>query len=180
MMEVRNGNIHITINKLYIIPLHSIESYIMNNDEFLQNASMQDLKDVFVYGIPNNIKDYLLKKVSLYDSSSSVNSFICEGQEYWLDKSQRNSLYNLFSSADPEEEFEIVFENLTIKKKAGILVAFLRALEKYAYQCFVVTQKHLNTIKALQEPTNSEENEVYINTLLNYDFTSGYPEKLTI
>lgn len=180
MIKVENNNIFVETDKLYVIPINDIYNWVLNNDEFLSNISMEDLVKVFIYGIPENLKDYLLKKVGLYDSSSAVNSFIYQGQEYWLDKSQRSTLFNLFSNSEAEEEFEIVFGDIQIKEKAAFLASFLQALEKYAYRCFVVTQKHLNTINAIKTPENAEQMQEYINILTNYDYTAGYPEKIEL
>lgn len=180
MIKVENNNIFVETNKLYVIPINDIYNWVLNNDEFLSNISMEELIKVFIYGIPENLKDYLLKKVSLYDSSSAVNSFIYQGQEYWLDKSQRSTLFNLFSNSEADEEFEIVFGNIQIKEKAELLASFLKALEKYAYECYVVTQKHLNAINAIPEPTDKESYKLYLDQIINYDYTSEYPEKLKL
>ena len=76
-MIVKNGVIQY---KNYNIPVRSIEDYVYNNDELLLNASMKDLSEIFVFGIPANFKEYLLKKVRLYDASSAVNSFKYNGK----------------------------------------------------------------------------------------------------
>lgn len=176
----------VTINKGFVeyknykIPCMQIDKFIENNDDFLLNTSMKDLKDIYVFGIPPNFKQLLIKKVHLYDASSYVNSFIYNNKEYWLDKSQRASLFNLFNQADPDEEFEIVFGDVAIKEKASILKEFLKALERYAYTCFVQTQKHLNAINNIEDPKNLEEFTKYIEKCVAYDYTAGYPEKLEL
>lgn len=170
----------ITDNGSYDIPFSV--GLFFDNRKLFEEISLPDVKTLFlkIFELPELLIQVLKEKVSLYDSSSSVNAFKFNGKEYWLDKSQRNSLFNLFNSADPEEEFEIVFGEVVIKEKAKVLVEFLKALELYAYRCFVVTQKHLNELDAIKTPANPEEYEDYINTLLNYDYTKGYPEKLEL
>lgn len=179
MINLETGQI-ITDKKSYAIP-SSIGEFFVNRDLF-EEISLSDVKTLFlkIFELPEVLIEVLREKVSLYDSSSSVNAFKFNGKEYWLDKSQRNSLFNLFNNADPGEEFEIVFGEVVIKEKAGILAQFLKALELYAYRCFVVTQKHLNELDAIKAPSNPEESEDYIKALLNYDYTKGYPEKLEL
>jgi hypothetical protein len=50
------------------------------------------------------------------------------------------------------------------------LQEFINKLEVYAYECFIVTSKHI--IKA-DELTKLED-------IMNYDYTAGYPEKITL
>lgn len=156
----------------YTLPLRADEFLKEEFTSCLDSLSREELSTLLKkhYCYPDVTKDILEKKVSLYDSSSFVNGFIYDGNNYWLDKAQRNSLLNLFSGADPEEEFEVVCGNVTVKRKAAELVIFLRELEKYAYKCFIVTQKHLNAINTSED----------FQELVDYDYTQGYPEKLML
>jgi capsule polysaccharide modification protein KpsS len=47
---------------------------------------------------------------------------------------------------------------------------FLAKLEVYASSCYIQTQKHILAAKQLK---NLED-------ILNYDYTTGYPEKITL
>lgn len=140
------------------------------NEEILNELSFDDLKSVWkeLYGIPKNIKDILLKKIDLYSSSKSVNSFIYNGKEYWLDKDNRSSLWNLSNSSLGDLEF-IVGDNIVTMSSLK-LKAFLLKLEVYAYKCYVNEFKHL---KAARDLRNFED-------IVNYDFTTGYPDKITL
>ena len=95
MVTIDNG--YILFNG-YRIPLMEINEFVNNHDDLLLEASMKDLLDIFVFGVPDNFKDLLLKKVRLYDASSAVNSFKYNGKEYWLDKLQRGSILNLLNT----------------------------------------------------------------------------------
>ena len=75
-----------------------IKEFVTNHDAQLLEVSTKDLLDIFVFGVPDNFKDLLLKKVRLYDASSKVNSFKYNGKEYWLDKLQRASILNLLNT----------------------------------------------------------------------------------
>lgn len=136
----------------------------------LNELSFNDLLVIWkdLYGIPKNIKDILKKKIELYSSSSSINSFIYKGKEYWLDKDNRNSLWNLSNSSLGNLEIVIGDEIITISSLK--LKSFLLKLEVYAYKCFVNTFKHLKAAKSL---SNVED-------IINYDYTTGYPDKVTL
>jgi hypothetical protein len=56
-------------------------------------------------------------------------------------------------------EFPLVIDNA---------ILMLDAIEMYAIECYDVTQRHLMNIDKLQ---TAEE-------IKNYDYTTGYPEKL--
>lgn len=140
------------------------------NEEILKELSLSDLVEIWkeLYGIPKNIKDVLKKKIELYSSSSSINSFIYNGKEYWLDKNDRTSLWNLSNSS--LGNLEIVIGDDVIIIGSIKLKAFLLKLELYAYKCFVNTFKHLKAIKSLEK----------LEDIMNYNYTTGYPDKVTL
>lgn len=140
------------------------------NEAILNELSFNDLKNIWknLYGIPKNIKDILIKKIELYSSSKSINSFIYNGKEYWLDKNNRTTLWNLSNSSLSNLEF-VVGDEIVVMN-ALKLKAFLLKLEVYAYKCFVNTFKHLKKAKDLNN----------IEDIINYDYTTGYPDKITL
>lgn len=180
-MEVKNGIIQY---KNYNIPVMRIEDYVYNNDELLFNASMKDLSEIFIFGIPANFKEYLLKKVRLYDASSKVNSFKYNGKEYWLDKLQRASILNLLNTpiatTTDTDLMDIILGDDIYSIKSEKLADLINSLEQYAYKCKVTTQKHINKINNYKDPTNQKEYDEFIDFIVNYDYTSGYPEKIEL
>lgn len=140
------------------------------DDPILIELTIEELINIWkdLYGIPENLKDFLKRKIELYSSSSNVNSFFYEGKEYWLDKDNRNSLWNLSNSSLGNIEFVIGDEILTLNSLK--LKAFLLKLEVYAYKCFVNTFKHLKAAKNLNN----------IQDIINYDYTTGYPDKIVL
>lgn len=140
------------------------------NEAILNELSFNDLKAIWknLYGIPKNIKDILIKKIELYSSSESINSFIYDGKEYWLDKNNRTTLWNLSNSS--LGNLEIVVGDEIVVMNSLKLKAFLLKLEVYAYKCFVNTFKHLKKAKDLNN----------IEDIINYDYTTGYPEKIIL
>lgn len=139
-------------------------------ESILNDLNFTDLLEIWkqLYGIPKNIKDILQKKIELYGASSNINSFIYQGKEYWLDKDNRSSLWNLSNSSLGDIEF-IVGDEIVVLNSLK-LKAFLLKLEVYAYKCFVNTFKHIKAAKDLTK----------LKDIINYDYTTGYPEKITL
>ena len=108
--------------------------------------------------------------ITSYDSSSSVNSFLLNGMEVWLDKATRVGLMNSTSIAKNmgQEKTSIWLGSYQLEVDCDKAIQLLSALEMYALECFNVTAAHK---KAVSELDNIE-------AVLTYDYKSGYPEKL--
>ena len=113
-------------------------------------------------------KDLLKIKISLYDQSNSVNSFIYKGEKHWLDKQQRSCLKTIAESGLDQIEFVIGQEVVVLHSE--FVKQFILDLEAYAYKCYVITAKHLQKAQTLQD----------IEDIINYDYTTGYPEKIIL
>ena len=68
------------------------------------------------------------------------------------------------------QEIEIVMGEHSLILSAEFVKQFILQLEAYAYKCYVMTAKHLQAVQSLQT----------IEDILNYDYTTGYPEKITL
>ena len=66
-------------------------------------AQFLKAKDSIV--ITNVLKSILLEKINLYDNSENVNSFILNGEHFWLDKATRVGLSVLFDSTEDEKVY---------------------------------------------------------------------------
>ncbi len=110
----------------------------------------------------------LIALIKYYDKSVNVNSFYYKDKQEWLDKNTRLGLQNLINSG--ADNITIQLKNSIIDIKATKLKEFLNQLEVYAGKCFSVTAKHLEAIKQLNT----------VDDLINYDFKSGYPLKITL
>lgn len=163
-----------TDEKKFKISLNNTFEDLLNS-EVLNYITIPEV--IKYFGVHHAIKDILLKKVHLYDASSSVNSFIYAGNEYWLDKTQRNSIKNLINISG-KKQFEIILGDEVFTFDSEYLKEFLDKLELYAYECKINTQKHLNNI--LKVSINEDNIEESINYLETYDFTTGYPNKLKL
>lgn len=157
------------------------KEYVFNDvstiDALLTNYSSKALdlsewniliKKLYGKTFPKNLRKVLTYKINQYDKSPEVNSFIYNNNSYWFDKDTRVGLMNLANCSG--ESMEIVLGDNIVEISTEKFKKFLQQLEVYAAKCFVNTQKHLNEHKKLNT----------IEELVDYDYTSGYPEKITL
>lgn len=157
------------------------KEYVFNDvstiDALLTNYSSKALdlsewniliKKLYGKTFPKNLRKVLTYKINQYDKSPEVNSFIYNNNSYWFDKDTRVGLVNLANCSG--ESMEIVLGDNIVEISTEKFKKFLQQLEVYAAKCFVNTQKHLNEHKKLNT----------IEELVDYDYTSGYPEKITL
>ena len=163
-MEFIYNNIEYNINKY-----DSISKLITRED--LLKLPLSAWKELLLLKGGYVDKEQLLvvldKLISYYDSSEYVNSFLFNGTNLWLDKATRVGLVNLVNSSVDEVTLALGDQIITIP--TAIAKQFLTDLEVYAGKCYVNTAKHKIAIKNLKT----------IDELIDYDFTTGYPEKLS-
>lgn len=138
-----------------------------------EQASMEEIKEIseglgaepFGY-----MKKAMLAYIEKYDSSSSVNSFLLNGMEVWLDKATRVGLMNSTTIAKSmgQQKTTLWLGSYQLEVDCDKAIQLLSALEMYALECFNVTAAHK---KAVSELDNIEG-------VLTYDYKSGYPDKL--
>lgn len=118
----------------------------------------------------NEAKKELISNIEYYDSSSDVNMFFIQGLPVWLDKATRAGLKLRFEAeiAMGKTETALWYGSLQFPLPLDTAIQMLYAIEVYASECYDNTQAHLANVNAID---NLEE-------LQNYDYTSGYPEKL--
>lgn len=171
MIYIINDNSVVIVVNNHRVELSKINfSKDILNEDILNDLSISDLLLIWnnLYGIPTNIKAIIKKKIELHSSSSSINSFIYKENEYWLDKTHRTTLKNLSESSLGNIEFVVGDEIVELSPIQ--LKSFLVKLETYAYKCFVNTFKHMKNLDNLSKTED----------ILNYDYTSGYPEKVVL
>ena len=117
-------------------------------------------------------KREVLKHIEAYDTSSAVNGFVLNGTVVWLDKSTRVGLMNstTIAKAMGQATTTLWLGDTKLEVGCDMAIQLLSALEMYALECFNVTAAHK---KAVAELTD-------IGEVLSYDYTKGYPEKLSM
>ena len=138
-----------------------------------EQASMEEIKEISE-GLGTEplgyMKKAMLAYIEKYDASSSVNSFLLNGMEVWLDKATRVGLMNstTIAKASGQKTTTLWLGGLKLVVDCDKAIQLLSALEMYALECFNVTAVHK---KAVSELDNIE-------VVLTYDYKSGYPDKL--
>lgn len=114
----------------------------------------------------------VLSTIETYDASDSVNAFMLNGQAVWLDKATRVGLMNstTIAKAMGQDTTTLWLGEAKLVVDCDKAIQLLSALEMYALECFNVTAAHK---KAVTEMTTLED-------VLGYDYTGGYPQKLTM
>lgn len=140
-----------------------------------EQASMEEIKEI-CEGLGADPLEYMRKAmlsyIEKYDISSSVNGFELNGMQTWLDKATRVGLVNSINVTQREggQKIELWIGNYKLELDCNKAIELLSKIEMYAMNCFNVTALHK---KQVSEFSNIED-------FLNYDYKSGYPDKLII
>ena len=116
-------------------------------------------------------KDAKIAELEAYDQSDAVNSFSVNGQDMWLDAATRQQL-RISLDANQQAGRETVtkwFDGVQYTYPIDVWYYMLGQVEVYAGDALNVTESHRATINALESVEDVEE----------YNFTIGYPEKLS-
>ena len=113
----------------------------------------------------------VISKINEYDKSDKVNSVTINGMYTWFDKATRVGLRNSTNVLKKlgKEITSLWVNNKEITIKCDQLTDMLDKLEVYALNCFDTTSKHKRNVYQLST----------IEEIENYDYTSGYPDKLS-
>lgn len=108
--------------------------------------------------------------INSYDSSSAVNEFYIQDVPVWLDKATRAGLKLRFEAeiAMGKTDTALWYNNMQFPLPLQTAMQMLYAIELYASECYDNTQRHLAAVDSLED----------LNSILEYDYISGYPEKL--
>ena len=178
-----SGRVMIALNEEQVKTTEQVP-VAMNDDgtmDYENREKTQYAYDVYWLSLPTTAhhdaaavlsaaKISMLAEITTYDSSSSVNSFLLNGMEVWLDKATRVGLMNSTTIAKSmgQEKTTLWIGSYQLEVECDKAIQLLSALEMYALECFNVTAAHK---KAVSELDN-------IDAVLTYDYKSGYPDKL--
>lgn len=118
-----------------------------------------------------NAKNEKIQQIISYDSSTNVNSFSINGQEMWLDHELRQQIKTSAEAyaALGYDNMTKVFNGQEFTYPVSTWLQMLNALEIYAAEALNSTERHKNNVMQLDN----------IQDVIDYDYTTNYPEKLT-
>lgn len=166
------ANIQVTYNgKSYFINKTDTLKSMLSREELLQLpmktwVELLNLKDGRYY--LSTLLTIIGALIRAYDKSSNVNSFYYKGKKYWLDKNTRVGLQNLANCSS--DNMSLVLKDTIVELSIDKAKSFLSKLEEYAGKCYINTTKHLLAIKDFKT----------VEDVINYDYTTGYPDKITL
>lgn len=170
-----------TINgSTYIMPANKI--VVIKDDMQIFNPSEEMLFEdgwkVYVPVVTEVTDEQMLKQeieniteeILEYDSSANVNVFYINEMPIWLDKATRVGLMLRFNAETGcgKTETTLWYNGIPFSLNLTLATKMLNAVELYASECYDNTQRHIANVKKIDN----------INELKQYDYTSGYPEKL--
>ena len=178
-----SGRVMISLNEEQVKTTEHVP-VAMNDDgtiEYETRDKTQYAYDVYWLSLPSTAhhdaaavlsaaKKSMLAEITAYDSSSSVNSFLLNGMEVWLDKATRVGLMNSTTIAKSmgQQKTTLWLGSYQLEVDCDKAIQLLSALEMYALECFNVTAAHKKEVSELDN----------IDGVLTYDYKSGYPDKL--
>ena len=116
-------------------------------------------------------KELVLRKIDQYDTSSNVNGFMLNGVQVWLSKDTRVGLMNsvTIEKNAGKEQSTVWFNGICITINCDAAIQILSSLELYALACYNRTAQHRLAVSQLTD----------ISEVQAYDYTAGYPDKLS-
>lgn len=150
----------------YII--HNGKQYINPSKDVLLEAGYVEVDD-YVETL-DDVKQNIINDIDEYDCSSEVNLFYYNDEPIWIDKATRVGLTNAIQMLRiaGEPNIDVWFGDNRVNLPLDTASNILSAIEIYALQCYNVTAMHKHNVKELDN----------IDDVYNYNYMTGYPEKL--
>lgn len=113
-----------------------------------------------------------VEDIEIYDKSDAVNSFLLNGTENWLDRDTRVAVTRRATATKTlgQETTTLWFGTTALEVSCDKALQLLDDLELYASRCYDTTAAHKKAVSELES----------VEDLVAYDYTTGYPEKLTL
>lgn len=110
------------------------------------------------------------EQIARYDNSEAVNSFTIGNATMWLTVDERQQLATQIQANEAIGRNSMTkwFDDVPYTFQLNVWTQMLTALEVYAGDALNTTQSHKHNVNLLET----------IEEVDNYDFTTGYPEKL--
>lgn len=181
VLVCESGRILVAINEEVVKTTESVPSGMDEEGEMRYSEQEKTQYAYNTYWLDNPTKSAdtlsvakrsVLKELTAYDVSSEVNSFIVNGTTTWYDKATRVGLMNSTTIAKNlgHKTTTLWLGDTKLDLDCDKAIALLSKVEMYALECYNRTAAHRQAIEELTD----------IADVLQYDYKSGYPEKLEI
>ena len=140
------------------------------------SASIEEVLDMALK--PRTVEDAkkeMITTIEDYDGSDIINSFniVLGGNTIsaWLTPDQRANYRNSIDAAKliGLEELHPIFNGIQLTISTAKAELALAQIQLYADRCYIVTETHKAEVNALDS----------VEAIDNYDYTAGYPDRLT-
>lgn len=171
MIEVQQGVSFLELEYLGRPQIDKVLQDIIATGTLATLEEVQDMANVLEIPALEPIRTMLLAKITEYDLSENVNSFLLNGMHAWFDKVLRTSIERQIQARQSmgQETAPIAYGNVILQVPIEAGLGMLSQLEVYASDCYNQTTEHKAAVSAI-----NDEKE-----LLAYDYKVGYPEKLS-
>ena len=155
--------------KQIVIRKNGMQTFNPSEEMILANGWVEYVPTLYEPTV-EDVRANKIKEILDFDSSEEVNSFYIGDFEVWLDKATRVGLKLRFDAeiASGKTETILWYEGMQFPLELANAVQMLNAIELYASACYDNTQAHIANVKAFE----------FIEEIEDYDYSTGYPEKL--
>lgn len=157
----------------YVNPIVEI-----SEEEIVETPTYEPLNNTVEYPVPEvsdkaafvRARHKLRNTIQSYDTSKEVNCFYMQDEPMWLDFENRSRLLLRFQAETSKghESTTLWSDGKEYALSLSVAIQMLYELEIYASKCYDNTQRHLTNINTLET----------LEDIQNYDYRTGYPEKL--
>ena len=161
-------------DKWILLSEEQVAFHVNNPSATIEQVLNMDISDSNIRTI-DDAKREMINNVENYDKGPSVNSFVINTDDdrivAWITPDKRTSYKDSIDAAEfmGIDTVTAIFEGKQISIPTQTAKTALIKIQLYADQCFIVTEMHKAAIMALDN----------IQDVDNYDYTVGYPERLT-
>ena len=153
------------------VPLNDDQEYFYKSHKNATIAAIWNCdKDTLRELTVEDVRSQKLGELAVYDKSSAVNEFFVNGIGTWFEPAERSNYSSSINSAKllDMETLTFYIGSVALTVPTAQAEQMLAAVQLYADQCFIVTKQHEAAINSLES----------IEDINNYNFKTGYPEKL--
>ena len=163
---------NVNLEMLYYKPSPDFVVKLLSDVGIVDLSEASEILSNFTEEPLSYLQALLLHNIETFDTSPSVNGFLLNGSVEWIDIELR---MKLCSRTLPEEKKAgktstvLWLGNKPYELPIETIEQIMHEIEIYAKACLDVTNRHKAQVLALSD----------VSALVAYDYTAGYPEKLS-